>query len=729
MQFKWNNKKVVNAGYLRKKWGLSSSGDSPLAIPHLGNSPSRIKNMKNIILGMMLGALLQLVMPTFGAGDTFERLTVAGPNGMAPYAFVSKNGVYTGYSVDLMREIGETMSISNILFYPNSLQENLKHLANNEIDCIHFAPYTSQLARDFYFAAVYYNSIFVVFTKSNRYDIIDEKDLQGKKVAIIHSSPIFNKLKREGHSFILPAENMGDGFLMLANEKVDAFIGERVTGLHYLGKEKLDEQFKILDREVAHQQYGVLVNKDRNDLKQFFKQAFKAIEQTGKSEQILRRWFGEKVKSQDIYSRPIIRRVMIFIGATLLVSVIVLGWNLLLQRELEIKAIAIEKVNLDRKIAEEKIRFEAIVQSMTEGLMLVNPNGVIAYVNAPGSKYLGRRQEDLINHSLQELYDFLLPKIRKKEVLQKKFNYIEKHRNKPYTIEYTITQNKRLDIRLKYFPVRDRQAHYAGRGILIQDVTHERELDRLKSEFVSIASHELRTPMTSILGFSEIMLTKQLPLELIQRYTSQIHSEAERLTRILNDMLDLSYLESGESGLEKQPLNVLDLTREVVENFKAQLKDRREIRIEHKEETVVPLVADKDKLTQVLWNLLSNADKYSPHGKEVLISIEKYFSDATDTIIKVEGQPIFGEGILVSITDFGQGIPDEQLSMIFIPFYRVETAVHTIRGTGLGLAIVKRIVEAHGGKVWVNSIVGKTTTFTFYLPYAMSEPVKDDERV
>ncbi len=656
-----------------------------------------------------------------------ERLTVAGPVDQPPYAFMSPNGVYTGFSVDMLRELGESMHVNHVLFYPGSLDQSLQALENKEVEAVHFAPYSTALARKYYFAAFYFESTNVVFATHDRYDIMDLTDLKGKKIAVIQNDPVFDKLQRSGEYLIMPVATPGDGFAMVISNKVDAYVGERLSGLYYLGKANLHQQFKILDREVSRIRYGVLINKNREDLKAFFDQAFTVMEKNGRRQRVLKRWFGEGVSAQRLYSRPIIRWVMIFIGAALMVSVIVLGWNLLLQRELELKAIAMEKVHLDRKIAEEKIRFEAIVQSMTEGLMLVDPHGLVAYVNGPGPHYFGRRMEDLLNQPLALLYDFLLSKVRHDTALKKQFQQAEKHPTKPLVIEYTITQSKRMDIRMKYFPVRDRKGHFSGRGILIEDVTHERELDRLKSEFVSIASHELRTPMTSILGFSEIMLTKQLPADLVHRYTSQIHSEAERLTRILNDMLDLSYLESGESGLEKTPANIVDLAKEVIENFKAQLKNRREIIMETGSEDIV-ISIDKDKMTQVLWNLLSNADKYSPAGKQVHIVLGS--SKGTPVFENGPDEPtvVNQDGVLIQITDYGQGIPKDQLSMIFIPFYRVETAVHTIRGTGLGLAIVKRIVEAHGGKVWADSILGQQTTFTMFFPMVKNEQSKGGDR-
>ncbi|MBN1596134.1 transporter substrate-binding domain-containing protein [candidate division FCPU426 bacterium] len=648
-----------------------------------------------------------------------ERLLIGGPADMPPYAYMDSAGVYTGYSVDIMHAAGEIMGVENVLFYPALPDQSLKNLSQGTINCIHFIRYSPDLARDFTFAAFYMESSSVIFVPNERYDIANLEDLQGKRVAILREDPAYEDLRKIKSYYTRQIESPEKAFQMLHHGKVDAYIGERLTSLHYLGKQGMEKKFKIVGSEVSHSRFGVLTRKQDEELSQKLEKAYQILDKTGKRDRIFYQWFGENFHAMPFLSRQTIRWVMIFVVTSLLVAMIVLGWNLLLQRELELKAVAVEKAELHRKIAEEKTRFEAIVQSMTEGLMLVDPNGAIAYVNAPGAQYLGRRAEDLLMHPLTVISEHLLSKVKDPENLIRKLELAELNPTRPTVIEYTVTTTKRQDIRLKLFPVRDRHGDFAGRGILIEDITHEREVERLKSEFVSIASHELRTPMTSILGFSEILLNKSLPADMLKRYLNQIHSEAERLTRILNDMLDLSYLESGEGVIEKKPVNVMELVNEVVDNFRAQIKDRREIRVACNGHIPVVML-DRDKIVQVLWNLLSNADKYSFEGRKVLIDITLCHLAEPEWRLSQEETEMLLPAAEIQVTDFGEGIAQDQLSLIFIPFYRVETAVHTIRGTGLGLSIVKRIVEAHGGRVWAFSEPGSKTVFTVLIPLEKS---------
>lgn len=666
---------------------------------------------------LLLGAPLLLHAET--AGPTASRLTVGGPIDLAPYAYWDRTGVYTGFSVDMVRAAGERAGIDSVLFFPGSQDQNLKLLASGEIDCVQFVRYTPALARDFDFSAFYLESPSVIFVSGDTYDLATKEDLEGRRVAIQKEDPFLPTLRGQRRVYLITVDKPSEGFELLKDKRVDAYIGERLTALHYLGARGWQDQFKIVGAEVSRSRFGMLIRQGDQAAARKLSQAFRTLEKSGERDRIFYQWFGEGFHPQPFMSKQTLRWVMIFVGSSLLVAMIVLGWNLLLQRELELKAVAVEKAELNRKIAEEKNRFEATVQSMTEGLMLVEPKGNIVYVNAPGAQYLGRRIEDLLHHPLLVLQEYLLSKVKGPEVLARRWELIESNPTRPAMVEYTVTTTKRQDIRLKYFPVRDRHGEFAGRGILIEDVTHEREVDRLKSEFVSIASHELRTPMTSILGFSEIMLTKSLPPEMIKRYLTQIHNEAERLTRILNDMLDLSYLESGEGVLEKKPVAIMELVNEVVENFRAQIKDRRELRVQVLDGPAT-LLADRDKISQVLWNLLSNADKYSYPGRKVLVDVIGRREADQEWRFTSEELSSLLPGVEISITDFGDGIQEDQLSLIFLPFYRVETAVHTIRGTGLGLAIVKRIVEAHGGRVWARSELGKQTVFSVLLPLPKS---------
>jgi PAS domain S-box-containing protein len=654
-------------------------------------------------------------------------LRVGGPLSMAPLAYVDSNGSYTGFSVDILHRIWQTQSAGDtLLFFPfPSEYEALQALKQDQIDCVHSIRQTIPLMDDFVFIGPYLETPSMLFVAASTNTISQVKDLANHVVLVSPDDPALSSLKNVKRITIRMSESLEDGFSRLKEGKVDAFIAERLTALRMLGEKKWEQDFKMVGEPLGLNHFGWVSKKANRSLINRLQSGLTQIDQNGQQERLFRQWFGEEIQPQVPLARRVIRWGFVFVGGSLLVTMIVLGWNVLLQRELDLKAIAIEKTKLDQTISEEKSRFEAIVQSMTEGLMLITPDGHIAYVNARGAYYLGRRVEDLVGRPLHSLKDHLLTQTQERDSLARRLDYAENHPQRPMLIEYSVMTTRRQDLHFKFFPVRDRQGAFAGRGMLIEDVTHEREIERLKSEFVSIASHELRTPMTSIFGFSEIMLTQELSGEVYRHYTEQIHQEAARLTRILNDMLDLSYLESGEGILAKKTVTFDAIVRQVAESYQAQLKGSRELLLHLPSEPCM-IHADPDKITQVLWNLVSNADKYSYEGKAIEVTLRQVqIADPLWGLSREETDSLLPAAEL-TVVDFGQGIPPEHLSLIFVPFHRVETAVHTIRGTGLGLAIVKRIVEAHLGKVWVQSEPGKQTVFTVLLPLRPFTPTKQN---
>jgi len=227
-------------------------------------------------------------------------------------------------------------------------------------------------------------------------------------------------------------------------------------------------------------------------------------------------------------------------------------------------------------------------------------------------------------------------------------------------------------------------------------------VNRAKSEFVSIVSHEFRTPLTGIQGFSEMMRDEDLTPAEMKEYASDINKDAQRLTRLINDMLDLSRMEAGRMTLDRQPTDLNTIVSESVERVRPNAPEHP-ITLEL-DPLLPPLSGDPDRLTQVVANLLSNAVKYSPTGGPIL----------------VRTAPDPG-GVHLSVEDHGMGIPEEEIESIWEQYGRVESKqMRGIQGTGLGLPIVRQIVKMHGGRAWVESALGRGSVFHVVLPLASS---------
>ncbi|TAK21916.1 MAG: hypothetical protein EPO26_13125 [Chloroflexota bacterium] len=230
------------------------------------------------------------------------------------------------------------------------------------------------------------------------------------------------------------------------------------------------------------------------------------------------------------------------------------------------------------------------------------------------------------------------------------------------------------------------------------------ELNRLKDEFVAQVSHELRGPLVPISGYSELLAMGQADPEQTARYGEAIRESASRLNRLVEDLLDLGRIESGRYHLERAAVDLRDLIERVARDSGA-VSSRHHVVVDAPSD--LPTVdADPDRVTQVVTNLVTNAIRYSPEGGEIRTRLRRE------------------NGFVVTeVIDRGVGIPPEHVERVFEKFYRVEnTVTRQVRGTGLGLAICQELVRAHGGKIWVESLVGVGSRFSFTLPVA-GQPV------
>ncbi len=345
-----------------------------------------------------------------------------------------------------------------------------------------------------------------------------------------------------------------------------------------------------------------------------------------------------------------------------------------------------EKTNIDFQ------RLSRVIDHLREGILLVSEMRRIIYTNQAAGELLGYEPAGLAGEPVQEVIrDLALT-----EILEDAAQGV-KHGE--YRLR-TLLPSQRL-LKTEIFPLPHQDQDDPAVLIILQDESEIEKLSQMRSEFVANVSHELRTPLTSIKGFAETVLDSgPEDISRIQRFVGIIESEADRLTRLIDDLLDLARIESGKIRLEFKRTNIRRVIQETVEKLMPQL-EKAQIEIEmDTQEAVTPILADPDRLAQVLMNYVDNSMKYTHQGGQIHIR-------ATET----------DKEIVVEVTDNGVGIPPQDLERVFERFYRVDKArTRASGGTGLGLAIVKHIIEAHGGKVFVRSTPGSGSTFGFSLP-------------
>jgi signal transduction histidine kinase len=260
-------------------------------------------------------------------------------------------------------------------------------------------------------------------------------------------------------------------------------------------------------------------------------------------------------------------------------------------------------------------------------------------------------------------------------------------------------------------PVRAQDDGLIGRLVVLREITGEREAERLKDEFFALVSHELRTPLTSIIGYLELVLDEtedNLP-EDQRRYLEVVQRNATRLLRLVGDLLFVAQVEAGKLSLDPGSVDLGRLVEEAVEASRPRA-EARGITLSVEVEPLQPTWGDRDRLGQVLDNLVTNALKFTPEGGEVTLRLRR-----DDGRVDLE------------VADTGMGIPEDEQSRLFDRFFRASTATaQAVPGVGLGLTIVKAIVEAHGGRVSLHSVEGEGTTFRVRLPLRAPEAARED---
>jgi two-component system phosphate regulon sensor histidine kinase PhoR len=343
-----------------------------------------------------------------------------------------------------------------------------------------------------------------------------------------------------------------------------------------------------------------------------------------------------------------------------------------------------------RQQEQENSQIQTILNSMMEGVIALDKEKRIISINPAVSKIFNIAKENAEGR-------FLLEAIRNADIFEVIEDVLKS--GKSISKELNLLWPVKRIFKVSVSPIFENKA-INGCVAVIYDITEIRKLEAIRSEFVANVSHELKTPLTSIKGFVETLLEGALTdKENSRTFLEIIKEHSERLEVIINDLLELSHIESKEIKLEMEKINMSNLTGEIIKEFKSQL-NKKNISVHNKLSAEVEAKVDKEKIRRILMNLIDNAIKFNKEGGHINIYGE-----------------IFDKEIRIIIEDSGIGIPQKDIGRIFERFYRVDKArSRQLGGSGLGLSIVKHLVELHGGGVGVESTEGAGSKFWFNLP-------------
>ncbi|EAC9159697.1 cell wall metabolism sensor histidine kinase WalK [Listeria monocytogenes] len=339
----------------------------------------------------------------------------------------------------------------------------------------------------------------------------------------------------------------------------------------------------------------------------------------------------------------------------------------------------------------ERRKLSSVLAYMTDGVIATDRRGKVILINTPAEKMLRVKHESANGRSIIDVLD--IGDTYQFEDLMEVDGSLTMDRS---------TLDKPYVLRANFSVIQRETGFNNGVIAVLHDITDQEKVDQERRDFVSNVSHELRTPLTSMHSYLEALSDGSWEdKEIAPRFLEVTQNETERMIRLVNDLLKLSRMDGGREQLEKSFVNFTDFFNHIIDRFEMMKKETIMFKRHIPREPVI-IEIDEDKVMQVLDNIISNANKYSPDGGRISFYLKK-----------------FEDEIEVSIADEGLGVPDEDLANVFDRFFRVDKArSREMGGTGLGLAIAREVIEAHGGRIWAERNKTKGTIIKFTLPYS-----------
>jgi len=342
-------------------------------------------------------------------------------------------------------------------------------------------------------------------------------------------------------------------------------------------------------------------------------------------------------------------------------------------------AIAIENAKLYSQTEVERRRFENILTQVEDGVIVVDDELKLQMVNRTVVSAFGLQNQELIGRDFEEVFT---------------------DRDLIMAIRGESLDPQRIELRLqeKYFRVQVTSIPEVGTVLALHDISYLKELDHLKTDFVNTVSHDIRTPLTSIMGYVELIKRGGPVTEMQNEYILRVQSSVHHITSLISEVLDLGKIEVGVNN-EFTSIALDPIVKELLVEQTQLISENNQSLEVTLPNTLPSVFGDATQLRQMIENLLGNASKYTPEGGKITLTIQ-----------------VEKEQIILQVADTGCGIPLEEQSKIFDRFYRASNVTPEVSGTGLGLAITKSVVENHRGRIWVDSMIGKGSVFTVVLP-------------
>ena len=619
--------------------------------------------------------------------DKYDRtIRIVGDRHYPPYEFIDESGNYKGFNVDIMRAIAIEMGL-DIEIIPMQWNEALMALQNGEADVIQGMTKSNIREKIFLFSNELITNSQVIFVRKDTNFINDIKDFTGVKVAFQKGDINYEIINTIPDIKPVVKDNQQLGIESLINGEVDAFVGNRLTGLYYLQKEKKLEEIKIVGDPMYITQYSSVSLKENENIIKILNEGIERIKSNGTYDKIYKKWFGETFRDGSVFWKRLLYIAIFIILCAATITSTVIYWNSKLKKQVDIRTKELE-FQKEKLYHSNRLRGK-ILEGIVSGIITFDNEGNVLESNKASNRILekdinlGTNYKEL--HLEEKLKINIFDGIKNNKILEKNVELTKKTGDKIY-----------LDCRL--LPIGGPGGTEGG-ILLLHDYTKEKKYQNLinhndKMQALGKLSagiaHELRNPLTSIKGFIDLIPSKFENKNFRKSLIKICGDEISRLNSLVSVLLDYSNPKASEPSI----VNLEDMINDILLLFSVKLK-KSKVRVINNSSDL-KLWVDKYQLKQVLINVILNSiDSFE---KEGTINIESF---------KVKDK------VIIEISDDGCGIPEEIIDKIFNPFFSNKK-----KGYGIGLSICHQLIKENKGDISVESIKGGGTTMTITVPSA-----------
>jgi ABC-type amino acid transport substrate-binding protein/nitrogen-specific signal transduction histidine kinase len=620
-----------------------------------------------------------------------------------PIAFVDEDGTFKGITADYIKLIEQKLDFRFERVYYDTWNEMVASARQGKVDLIGAIQNTPERREFLRFTTPYVTIPNSIVVRENLKGTLTPDIMAGMKVVIVEGYSSYDYVESTYPDIMLePVRDNPAGLQMVSFGRADAMITDLAVASYFI------EKLGIANLRVAGSidytwELCFGSKKDWPVLQSILQKVLDDISPEEKAA-IYRKWVN--IPGVDIWKEVIVP-LLIGLGVVVLIvgSVSILIWNRSLNRKVQQRTTELTKELTQRKQAEGRIRYqkellESTLESLPHPFYVVNANDhtiEIANSAARLGKPTANQKCYAITHGISKPCSGLEHPCPLEEV---------KNTGKPATTEH-IHYNEhgtKTNVEVHGYPVFDKEGNVTRMITYYIDITERKKLEQLKDEFIGLVSHELRTPLTVISGCLSTVLTEwdRLPSGEAQQLLRDAVLESESLSHLVENLLELSRFQAQQLALYTEPTDAKTLVIETLNKIKRQAPSQK---FSTSVPENLPLIhADPLRIERILYNLLENATKYSPPGSQIKVT--------------AKAEPEF---MVIGVSDQGKGLTPIEQARLFSPFQRLENSrLDRARGAGLGLMVCKRLVEAHGGQIWVESKKGKGSTFFFTLPYRKS---------